>query len=112
MKKAFMSAVVFFIVCSVSFLAFSQPDPFGEALEVALKKQSIIVSNEKLTLIKSSARIAVDSRCEGASSSASKLRFAAVDIAEQLGLNAKIDSSVVPRIESALTSMECRRVKT
>lgn len=113
MKTWLALSIIVLIVLNSSVLGFTQSDLLDEKIYEAFKNESILLDSDRLEMIRDNAKVALIDNCRLASDAdKNKLHFASVDIAAQLGLDAKLDASVVPRIERALNAISCSIVKT
>ena len=107
-------ALILAVVCVLNFsnLGISQSDRLDEKIYESFKAESILLDSDKLELIRENVKIAILEHCElHKAASKSKIHIASIDIAAQLGLDTKVDESLVPRIENALNGVPCSYVQ-
>lgn len=113
-KVKILLAFLLTIACALNFsdFGFSQSDRLDEKIYESFKAESILLDSDKLELIRENVKIAILENCElHKSAGKGKMRIASVDIAAQLGLDTKVDESLVPRIENALKEIPCSYVQ-
>ncbi|MGE0201639.1 MAG: hypothetical protein AB7P76_11805 [Candidatus Melainabacteria bacterium] len=112
MKKGFILAATVAVLLGVATVKIAQSEPVSvldaDAVRQAFGAQSLQLDDAQLNGILPEVRLAVTDLCAQPVLS-SKTGFAAVQIAQNLKLNPKIDHGVVTRIETALKTLAATR---
>lgn len=108
MKQFILLCLVTIFIINSSVFAFTKTDIFDENLYLSFKHESILLGEDKIEIVRDLSKEAVSYNCSSKKAKGlNRLHLAAIDIAAMLGLDTKIDESLVPRIEEALKSISC-----
>lgn len=86
-------------------------DDGSKAIRLAFEKQSFSLDAAALEKIRPNVETAQKDYCANGNSGSSKTGFAAVEIANLIGVNPKADTSAVTRIRTAIESLPCHQVR-
>ena len=108
MKTVLCGVILSCCACSAVVSAHDYSDLSDQTIRDAFSRQSVQINSHDLDRLHGAILQAQRDHCRYSPTGGnSKVKFAAVQIAQELGLNPKVDTSVVDRITSALESLPC-----
>jgi|LakMenEpi03Aug12_release.lakeMendotaPanAssembly.Ray.scaffolds.fasta_scaffold72432_3 hypothetical protein len=99
--------IVILLLITTSSIAFGEHLLTQEQIKNVLAEQTLTPTDEQLKATLKDFEIAHNEWCAHRSTGNSKVSFSAVQIADLLSLNPKVDPSSVERIKRAITSLPC-----